>query len=522
MTTKDAEQKSSSGTRNLVLLLGDQHAAADKSLRDFRSDVDVVLQVEAREEATYVAQHKLRLTLFFSAMRHTHSRLVAEGINAVYRKLDDAGNCGSIAQELERAVRAFNPASIVVTKPGDHRVEAALHASCKRMGVPLNVRADPSFFDSPEGFTSFASPRKRLRQEDYYRHLRKRENILMSDGKPVQGRWNFDQDNRGSFGRQGPGLLPPVSATPPSEVTLEVSELVAREFPDAPGDVMSMDYPVTPDDALKALDDFIENRLESFGRYQDAMATDEPYLYHSRLSAAINLHLLTPRLAVARAVAAFEEGRAPLASVEGFVRQILGWREYVRGIYWQHMPTYESMNFLSANAPVPNAYWTGETEMNCVRQSMRPVLKHAYAHHIQRLMVLGLYAMLFGVDPLAMHRWHMAMYIDAVDWVSLPNVLGMSQFGDGGIVGSKPYCASGNYINRMSDYCRGCRFNAANATGDEACPVTTLYWDFLERNKDVLRSNPRMGFQYKNLANKSSAEISAIQNQADSHRAASY
>ncbi|MAP10518.1 MAG: hypothetical protein CMQ61_00500, partial [Gammaproteobacteria bacterium] len=264
------------------------------------------------------------------------------------------------------------------------------------------------------------------------------------------------------------------------------------------------------------------DRLESFGRYQDAMATDEPYLYHSRMSAAINLHLLTPRLAVARAVAAFEEGRAPLASVEGFVRQILGWREYVRGIYWQHMPKYASMNFLSANAPVPNAYWTGETEMNCVRQSMRPVLKHAYAHHIQRLMVLGLYAMLFGVDPLAMHRWHMAMYIDAVDWVSLPNVLGMSQFGDGGIVGSKPYCASGNYINRMSDYCRGCRFNAANATGDEACPVTTLYWDFLERNKDVLRSNPRMGFQYKNLANKSSAEISAIQNQADSHRAASY
>ena len=309
-------------------------------------------------------------------------------------------------------------------------------------------------------------------------------------------------------------ILPPLSFTPDT-ITQDVIAMVERRFPDAPGNPRGFDYAVTPEQAKRALDDFIRYRLASFGRYQDAMASGQPFLFHSLLSSSLNLHLLDPRDAIQGAVAAYEAGDAPINAVEGFVRQILGWREYVRGVYWWRMPDYARMNALEAELPMPAFMWDAQTDMNCVRQSVEQLVEHAYAHHIQRLMVLGLFAMLLGVRPYDVHRWHMSMYIDAVDWVSLPNVLGMSQYGDGGIVGSKPYCASGNYIKRMSDYCKSCRYSPTQASGDDACPFTTLYWDFLGRNEQRLRGNQRMGFQFKNLDRKNREERQAIGQRAE-------
>jgi deoxyribodipyrimidine photolyase-related protein len=337
----------------------------------------------------------------------------------------------------------------------------------------------------------------------------------MDGDRPVGGRWNFDPQNRKSFGAEGPGRIAAPRAFQADATTRQVMAMVARRFPESPGRLEGFDYPVTRAQARAALRDFVERRLADFGAYQDAMATGQPTLYHSRLSAAMNLHLLDPRDAIDAAVAAYEAGAAPINAVEGFVRQVLGWREYVRGVYWLKMPGYADMNALDAELPMPAFMWTGETELNCVRQSAAYLVDRAYAHHIQRLMVFGLLALLLGVRPRDVHRWHMSMYADAVDWVSLPNVLGMSQYADGGLVGSKPYCASGNYIDRMSDYCADCRYDPKQATGETACPFTTLYWDFLSRNRQKIRGNRRMGFQLKNLDRKDQAERRAIRRRAD-------
>jgi deoxyribodipyrimidine photolyase-related protein len=305
----------------------------------------------------------------------------------------------------------------------------------------------------------------------------------------------------------------------PDGITREVIALVEKRFAEHPGRLAEFDWPVTPEDAQRALDDFIEHRLADFGRYQDAMWTNEPWLYHSRLSAALNLKLLDPRAVVAAAEQAWRDGRVPLASAEGFIRQILGWREYVRGVYGRFMPDYLGRNALGAREPLPAFYWTGDTEMACLRDSLGQTLRHGYAHHIQRLMVTGLYALLLGVDPRQVHAWYLAVYVDAVEWVELPNTLGMSQYADGGVMASKPYIATGKYIQRMSNYCAGCRFDPAKTTGERACPFTTLYWDFLQRHEKLLAANQRMALQVKNLARHAPAERAGIRRRADEIRA---
>ena len=291
--------------------------------------------------------------------------------------------------------------------------------------------------------------------------------------------------------------------------------MVGREFADSPGRLDHFDYPVTHEQALAALRDFVKHRLEKFGTYQDAMVTGHPYLYHSRLSCVLNLHLLDPRKAIDGAIQAYNKKDAPINALEGFVRQILGLREFVRGIYWLKMPEYAEMNALEADLPMPAFMWTAETEMNCLHQCVGQLIDHAYAHHIQRLMVMGLFSLLLGVRPYEVHQWHLSMYADAIDWVSLPNVLGMIQYGDGGVIGTKPYSASGNYINKMSDYCKGCRYDPKQPVEEKACPFTTLYWDFLSRNRNRLKNNPRMGLQFKNLDRKSDAERKSIRKKAD-------
>jgi deoxyribodipyrimidine photolyase-related protein len=341
------------------------------------------------------------------------------------------------------------------------------------------------------------------------------------DGKdPVGGQWNFDADNREAFGKAGPQNVPPPSRFVPDNITQEVLALVETRFASHPGSLHSFAWPVTRPQALVALQAFIEQRLPLFGKYEDAMWAGEVWLYHSHLSCALNLKLLNPRELVQSAVDAYKKGHAPLAAVEGFVRQILGWREYVRGIYWLHMPQYLEHNALHAQAALPAWYWTGKTDMACLKDAITQTLAHGYAHHIQRLMVTGLYALLLGIKPQAVHTWYLSVYVDAVEWVELPNTLGMSQFGDGGLMASKPYVASGKYIQRMSNYCAGCKYDPAQSTGPRACPFTTLYWDFLMRHEDALKQNPRMAMQLKNLGRLDTAARASIASHAAAHRIA--
>jgi len=394
-----------------------------------------------------------------------------------------------------------------------------LQETADDLDIPLELLKDRHFYATPEDFEKWADGKKSLLLENFYRHMRKTHKVLMADnGKPVGGEWNFDKDNRESFGKKGPDTEP-LPVFNPDKTTKEVIKLVEERFADHPGSLDHFDLPVTRDDAQKALKSFIDHRLPDFGTHQDAMWNDEHFLNHSRLSPMINVKLLNPREVIAAAVKAYENGKAPINSVEGFVRQVIGWREYIRGIYWLKMPDYAEMNFFETDEELPQFFWDGETDMACARDAMQNVIRHGYAHHIQRLMVLGLFSQIYGADPYKFHEWHMAMYLDAIDWVSLPNTLGMSQFGDGGIVGTKPYCASGNYINKMGNYCKGCRYKYNQATGEDACPFTTFYWDFLARNEDKLKDNRRMVFQMKNLEKKrNTGDLEAIQDHAEELR----
>jgi deoxyribodipyrimidine photolyase-related protein len=428
----------------------------------------------------------------------------------LYTRLDDEDNRGSLGAQLEAALGEHAPESVHAVLPGEYRVLEILKETCARAGVPLVIHEDPHFYSTPREFSRHARGRRQLRMEYFYREMRRRHGVLIDGGKPAGGAWNYDAENRESFPQAGPGSVPAPVRFEPDAVTREVLELVERRFPHHPGSLAAFDWPVTREQALAALDDFIANRLPFFGRYQDAMWAGEPWLYHSRISSSLNLKLLDPREAVTAAERAWREGRAPLAAAEGFIRQILGWREYVRGIYWEFMPAYAASNALDAHAPLPGFYWSGETEMNCLREAIGQTLRHGYAHHIQRLMVTGLYALLAGVEPRQVHEWYLAVYVDAVEWVELPNTIGMSQFADGGVMASKPYAATGKYIRRMSNYCAGCRYDPDRAEGENACPFTTLYWDFLMRNEAALGRVPRMEMQLRNLVRIEPARRNAI------------
>jgi deoxyribodipyrimidine photolyase-related protein len=412
-----------------------------------------------------------------------------------------------------------------MTAPGDWRVLAALRDAAAEVGLPLDVREDRHFYATVREFNAHAQGRKQLRMEFFYREMRRRHRVLMDTADPAQpegGQWNFDADNRKSFGRDGPGTVPPPQRFAPDAITREVQSLVRTRFASHPGHCDDFGWPVTRAQALDALAAFIDERLSNFGRWQDALWPGEPWLWHAHLSAALNVKLLHPREVVAAAEAAYRAGRVALASAEGFIRQILGWREYVRGIYWTQMPAYLERNALGAEAQLPAFYWSGDTHMACLADAIGQTLRLGYAHHIQRLMVTGLYALLLGVRPQAVHAWYLGVYVDAVEWVELPNTLGMSQYGDGGLMASKPYVASGKYIERMSggSLCARCRYRPAERTGERACPFTTLYWDFLLRHEALLAANPRMVMQVKNLARLSDDERARIRAQAAAHRAA--
>ncbi|MEO0463734.1 MAG: cryptochrome/photolyase family protein [Pseudomonadota bacterium] len=479
----------------LVPILGDQLTRTLSSIKGRTKDDTVILLMEVWDEATYVKHHKQKIVLLFSAMRHFAAELRDAGWSVDYVKLDDAENSGSFTGEVARAVERHAPREIHVTEAGEWRVQQALEEWAGRFDCPVEILPDDRFVCSHQQFRDWAEGRKHLTMEHFYREMRKRTGILMTDdAKPKGGDWNFDKDNREP--PKGDLNPPPVPKFEPDEITREVIALVQDRFASHFGNLESFHWPVTSEEAGRAADAFFAQRIEKFGPYQDAMVHGSDDMFHSMLSTSINCGLLDPLELCERAEAAYDDGTAPINSVEGFIRQIIGWREYVRGFYWLHMPELESDNALEATRPLPDFFWTGETDMRCMADCIRSTHDNAHAHHIQRLMVLGNFCLIAGIDPRDVQDWYLAVYADAYQWVELPNVSGMILYADGGKLATKPYAASGNYINKMSDYCKGCRYKVSQKTGEDACPFNPLYWHFMETHRERLSSNHRIGRIY--------------------------
>jgi deoxyribodipyrimidine photolyase-related protein len=502
----------------LRFVLGDQLTRDIPSLRGIDKARDIVLMAEVVEEATYVRHHKQKLVLVLSAMRHFAAALAEEGVRVDYVCLDDPANTGSFTGELRRAVARHRASGVIVTEPGEWRVLRAMEAWQETLGIPVEMHEDDRFFASHRRFRQWARGRASYRMEFFYRELRRETGLLMENDRPAGGQWNFDRDNRKRLPKHK--LVPARPRVRPDAVTREVMRLVGDRFADHFGDMEPFGWGVTRTQALQALDTFIGDFLPDFGDYQDAMKTGDGFLFHSVLSPYLNLGLLTANEACAAAERAWRLGRVPLNAAEGFIRQILGWREFVRGIYWAQMPDYRDTNALAANGKLPWFYWSGETPMNCLRQAIGDIRRTAYGHHIQRLMVTGNFALLAGVAPAEIEAWYLSVYADAYEWVELPNVHGMVMFADGGLLGSKPYAASGAYINRMSDYCAGCAYDPAVKSGAKACPFNYLYWNFLIRNETVLSGNPRMAMPYRTLAAFPADRRAAIEQEARTFLAA--
>ena len=483
-------------TKSLVLILWDQLSLSISSLQSAQKTQDVVLLVEASEEAMVVPHHKKKLAFLFSAMRHFSLELTSAGWDVVYVKLDDQCNTGDLIKEAKRATKEYSCDRVILTEPSEWRVREKFKQLNDQWKVNVNILDDTRFICSRTEFKKWSEGRSLLRMENFYQVMRRKTGLLLTErGTPEGEKWNFDKDNR-KPAAEGSKFFGPKSFNPDS-ITEEVLAVVSKNFPKNYGSIGQFWFAVTRKDAEEAFNHFIEKSLASFGTYQDALLKDEPFLFHSILSLYINIGFLHPLTVCQRVESEYRLGNIPLNSAEGFIRQIIGWREFMRGIYWLKMPNYETLNFFENKRKLPDFYWSGKTKMACLRACLKQTQEEAYAHHIQRLMITGNFAMLVGVNPKYVHEWYLAVYADAHEWVELPNTLGMSQFADGGILGSKPYASSGNYINKMSNYCNSCDYNVKKKVGAGACPFNYLYWGFLERNKEKLRKNHRLSMPYR-------------------------
>ncbi len=498
----------------LRIVLGDQLSPKIAALRDLEPAQDVVLMAEVQAECTYVKHHAKKLVLVLSAMRHFARALRARGVCVDYVALDDPHNTQSLRGEFLRAIERHRPARVVATEAGEWRVAEDMRHWQAMLpdGQVVEIRDDTRFFCRIQDFFAWASGRRSLRMEFFYREMRRRHGFLMEGNAPAGGQWNFDAENRKALPKTV--VVPAILEFAPDAITREVMALVGARFAGHLGSVEGFAFPVTARQARQALEDFVANRLPDFGDWQDAMKTGAPVLFHALISPALNLGLLDPREVCAAAEAAWTQGHAKLNAVEGFIRQILGWREYVRGLYWLHMPEFGRKNALGATRKLPDFYWTGETRMNCLRQAVGDTIAKAYAHHIQRLMITGNFALLAGIDPDAVDAWYMAVYADAYEWVEMPNTRGMALYADGGIVGSKPYAASGAYINRMSDYCKDCAYDVKDAVGENACPFNFLYWDFFARHARMFDANARVAMPLRTLARMDAAKVGTMRRKA--------
>ena len=496
----------------LRLILGDQLNLLHSGYREVRPDVCHVL-MEIRQETDYVLHHAQKILAIFAAMRHFAATLEKAGHRVRYLRIDDPGNTQSLTANLDAMIAELGAVAFEYQEPDEWRLDQQLAAYAASLTIPCRRVDSEHFYTTRDEAARLFAGRRQWLMEHFYRHMRQRHDVLMErDGKPVGGRWNFDAENRKPWSGQDPE---PADVRPVHDHGALWRTIVAAGV-DSFGNPQAerLRWPLHREEALAQLDVFIEAGLPRFGDYQDAMSTQGWRLFHSLLSFALNVKMLQPREVVARAEQAYREGRAPLAAVEGFIRQILGWREYVRGVYWARMPGYAESNVFAHVWPLPSWFWTGQTRMRCLAHAIGQSLEHAYAHHIQRLMIIGNFALLAGLGPAAVHRWYLGIYIDAFEWVELPNTLGMSQYADGGLLATKPYASSAAYIHRMSDYCRGCHYDRKERLGERACPFNALYWDFFARHADRLAGNHRLGMVYRQLGRMSEDQLRALAGRA--------
>lgn len=500
--------------RNIILIFGDQLSHSISSLHDFDTKTDKVVMFEVMEENTYVKHHKQKIAFVLSAMRHFSLELQQKDISTYYIKLDDKNNTQTLDGEIDRAIKKFSPERVIITEPSEYRVKQKIQLWQEQYNCEFEVRPDVRFICSPQEFKQWTEGKQQLRMEYFYREMRKKTGILMAKGqKPEGGQWNYDKDNRQPLKKdiQFPGRIQFAI----DEIVADVFELVNKLFSDHIGNLQPFRWAVNRSQALKCLDHFIKKLLPQFGEYQDAMKLGEAYLFHSVLAPYINVGLLRPLEVCQKAEKAYRDGLVPLNSAEGFIRQVLGWREYVRGIYWLHMPAYKDKNYFDANHALPEFYWDAKTDLNCLREVIQQTIDHAYSHHIQRLMITGNFALLAGLDPVQVCEWYLIVYADAFDWVELPNTLGMSLFGDGGLLASKPYAASGNYIQRMSNFCKSCRFDPKQTVGENACPFNYLFWNFMAKHQNTLGKNQRLTYVFANWNKMEGVKKDAILMQAE-------
>ena len=500
--------------KTLRFILGDQLSPKVSALRGADTTTDIILMVEAQAEAVSVRHHKKKIVFILASMRAFAETLRGQGFTVDYVRIDDPENTGSFDGELRRAITRHGPQALEMTRASEWRVLEMQRHWAESLDLQVTLREDDRFLCDEAQFRAWAAGRKSFVMEYFYREMRRRTGLLMEGEQPVGGKWNFDHENR-KPAKPDLFMLPPRRVSP-SSITQEVIDLVSNRFADHFGDLEPFWFATTAAEAELARDHFLANHLPRFGETQDAMLEGQAFLNHAVLSLYLNVGLLEPLDLCRRAEVEYQAGRAPLSAVEGFIRQIIGWREYVRGIYWLHAPDYSGFNHLDAKRPLPAFYWTGQTKMACMAAAIGQTKREAYAHHIQRLMVTGNFALLAGLNPHEVHEWYLSVYADAFEWVEVPNTIGMALYADGGIMASKPYAASGAYIHKMSDYCQRCDYDPAVKAGPRACPFNPLYWDFIGRNEDKLGGNPRMGPVYATWRKMGPSRRDEIK--ADSHR----
>ncbi|MEY4120312.1 MAG: hypothetical protein RLZZ472_702 [Pseudomonadota bacterium] len=482
--------------KKLVLVLGDQLKADSSAFNHFDAAKDEVIMIESEFEANYVWTHKAKIALFLSAMRHFAEVLKKKKYALTYVRQSKL----SIVSVLKEHIQKHHFTHLVCVEPGEWRLRKELQDLASELQIYLTIEPDNHFYCDFDEFKEWVGDKKEIRLEYFYRYLRKKHKVLIQeDGEPEGGQWNFDEQNRKPYPKKGPGQITEPKWFTPDAISKEVMTYVELTYSKHPGELESFAWAVTREQALLALSHFIEYRLPLFGAHQDAMWTNTPFGWHSILSTSLNLKLIDPKEVVDAAIQAYEKKQVSLSAVEGFVRQILGWREFIRGMYYLDMPKMAEDNFYQHQRKLPDWYWTANTKMACMKDAIQQTLKYGYAHHIQRLMVTGNFALLAELLPQQVCEWYLAIYVDALEWVELPNTAGMALFANGGRFTSKPYVASGAYIKRMSNYCESCSYQSSKRYGPDACPMTTLYWNFLINHRAEFEKNPRTRLMTANL-----------------------
>ena len=495
-----------------IWILGDQLRTDHGALANLAPSECVVFMVESLQRARALPYHKQKLALVWSAMRHFAEELRAAGYTVDYHAAQPDARTA-----LEAHLAAYQSQRLRLMETAEHGRSWRLADLARALGVEVEITPNTMFLSDQDEFEAWAAEKSSVRMETFYHRMRRRTGFLMDGDEPVGGAWNYDKQNRETPPRDYD--FPEVPRYPPDAITREVLDMVAREFPHHFGALDGFAWPVTRADAEAFAQDFFEHRLDCFGPYEDAMVAGERVLCHSLLSPLVNIGLLDPLALCREAERRYHAGEARLNSVEGFIRQLIGWREFVYCVYRWQMPGYLDVNHFDADVPLPDFYWSGETRMACVAEAVRTLLQHGINHHIQRLMITGNFALIAGIDPQAVNRWYHLAYVDAYEWVVAPNVLGMALYADGGVLATKPYAASANYIHKMSDYCAQCAYDHRARVGDDACPFNALYWDFLARNRERLQENPRMNLMLSLLDRRDPDDLRAIRARADDLRA---